>query len=241
MGVKSDVGIKRDNNQDSFYISEDNNKLLYLVADGMGGHKAGKLASSMARDIIQSNFNKEEKDLDNEKSILKKIKTSIEEANTKIYLKSMEDEEFKGMGTTVTMAYIFKDKICLGHVGDSRAYLIRNKEISQITEDHSYVNQLLKMGSITKKEAKTHPKRNMITRAVGSSSIIEIDLITKKWDKNDILILCSDGLTNMVKDTQILQTFKDGDPVQESCENLVKLANNKGGLDNITIIAIKFN
>lgn len=241
IGSKSDVGIKRDNNQDSFYISEKDNILLYLVADGMGGHKAGKLASNMAKDIIQRNFNEDEIDLDNGKDILKKIKTSIEEANTKIYLKSMEDEESKGMGTTVTLAYIFKNKMYLGHVGDSRAYLIRNNEIIQITEDHSYVNQLLKAGSITKEEAKTHPKRNMITRAVGSSSIIEIDLINKEWNQDDILILCSDGLTNMVKDTKILKAFKDEDNVQDSCEKVVKLANKNGGIDNITVIAIKFN
>lgn len=240
VGVKSDVGIKRDNNQDSFYISENNNILLYLVADGMGGHKAGKLASTMARDIIQSNFNEDEVDLDNEKDILKKIKTSIEEANTKIYLKAM-DEEFKGMGTTVTMAYIFENKIYLGHVGDSRAYLIKKDEIIQITEDHSYVNQLLKTGSITKKEAKSHPKRNMITRAVGSSSIIEIDLIVKEWDQDDILILCSDGLTNMVKDYKIIKAFKDGDNIQKSCDKLVQIANKNGGIDNITVIAMKFN
>ena len=241
VGVKSDVGIKRDNNQDSFYISENNNILIYLVADGMGGHKAGKLASTMARDIIQRNFNEEEIDLDNEANILKKIKMSIEEANTKIYLKSIEDEEFKGMGTTVTMAYIFENKIYLGHVGDSRAYLIKRDEIIQITEDHSYVNQLLKSGSITKKEAKSHPKRNMITRAVGSSSIIEIDLIVKEWDQEDILILSSDGLTNMVKDYKILKAFKDEDNIQKSCDKLVHIANKNGGIDNITVIAIKFN
>ena len=241
IGVKSDIGIKRDNNQDSFYVSENKDILLYLVADGMGGHKAGKYASTMARDIIQDNFNKDEIDLSHGKNIPKWIKTSIEEANTKIYLKSIENEEFKGMGTTVTMAYIYRNKIYLGHVGDSRAYLIRDKEITQITEDHSYVNQLLKTGSITKKEAKSHPKRNMITRAVGSSSIIEIDLIVKEWVQGDILILCSDGLTNMVKDTQILKAFRDEDNLQESCDKLVKIANGNGGIDNITVIAIKFN
>lgn len=241
IGVKSDIGIKRDNNQDSFYVSENKDILLYLVADGMGGHKAGKYASTMARDIIQDNFNKDEIALSHEKDILKWIKTSIEEANTKIYLKSIENDELEGMGTTVTMAYIYRNKIYLGHVGDSRAYLIRNKEITQITEDHSYVNHLLKTGSITEKEAKSHPKRNMITRAVGSSSIIEIDLIVKEWVQGDLLILCSDGLTNMVKDTQILKAFKDENNLQESCDKLVNIANGNGGIDNITVIAIKFN
>lgn len=241
LGVKSDTGIKRDDNQDSFYVSENNDILLYLVADGMGGHKAGKIASTMARDIIQRNFIGNNVKLDEENDILKMMKSSIEEANTKIYLKSMENEEFKGMGTTIVLAYIFKNKVYIGHVGDSRAYLIRDKEITQITEDHSYVNQLLKTGSITKKEAKIHPKRNMITRAVGSSSIIEIDFITKEYNQDDILLLCSDGLTNMVKDNQILKTFKDKENIQESCEKLIKQANDNGGIDNITVIAIKFN
>ena len=241
IGVKSDVGIKRDNNQDSLYVSENKDVLLYLVADGMGGHKAGEMASTMARDIIQTNFMGNKIKLDEENNILKMIKSSIEEANTKIYLKSLEDEEFKGMGTTIILAYIFENQIYIGHVGDSRAYLIRDKEITQITEDHSYVNQLLKTGSITKKEAKNHPKRNMITRAVGSSSIIEIDLIAKESNQDDILLLCSDGLTNMVGDNQILKSFKNNEDVQESCDELVKLANDKGGIDNITVIAIKFN
>lgn len=241
IGVKSDVGRKRDNNQDVFYASENIAIPLYLVADGMGGHKAGELASSMAMDIIVENFMGTRKDLSTETFILKFMKKSIEEANTKIYLKSMESEKFKGMGTTITLAYIFDNKIYLGHVGDSRAYLIRDNEINQITEDHSYVNQLLKTGSITKEEAKLHPKRNMITRAVGSSSIIEIDLMVKKYNKNDILILCSDGLTNMVTDFQILEAFVDKNHIQKSCEELVRMANDNGGVDNITIIAIKFD
>src|SRR5699024_10018792 len=142
-----------------------------------------------------------------EKSILELIKSSIEDANTKIYLKSIKNEELKGMGTTITLAYIYKDNIYIGHVGDSRAYLIRDNGISQITDDHSYVNQLIKAGSITKEQGKVHPKRNMITRAVGSSSIIEIDLISSKIKKQDIFLLCSDGLFNMVKEEKILETF----------------------------------
>ena len=169
------------------------------------------------------------------------IKESIEEANTKIYLKSLQDEKYKGMGTTITLAYIFKDKICIGHVGDSRAYLIREGNICQITEDHSFVNELLKTGSITKEEAKIHPKRNMITRAVGSSSIIEMDLIIRECNKNDILLLCSDGLSNMLKEFEIRDVFMGENDVQKACETLATMANNKGGFDNITIVAIKFN
>ncbi len=241
IGSISDVGKIRENNQDVFYASRDLQFPLFMVADGMGGHKAGEVASSMARNIIEQNFLKAKDELLNEDIIIKLIKESIEEANIKIYLKSLEDDKYKGMGTTITLAYIFKDKICIGHVGDSRAYLIKEGEIYQITEDHSFVNELLKTGSITKEEAKIHPKRNMITRAVGSSSIIEMDLIMKERNKNDILLLCSDGLSNMLKEFEIRDVFMGENDIQKACETLVTMANNKGGFDNITIVAIKFN
>ena len=240
IGIKSDIGKKRENNQDTFHVSKDPSMPIYLVADGMGGHKAGEIASHMVRDIVVSSFSKNKDSIDRKKDVLKLVKKSIEEANTKTYLKSIENKEYKGMGTTITLAYIYKNEIYLGHVGDSRAYLIRNGEINQITEDHSYVNQLIKSGSITKEEGKTHPKRNMITRAVGTSSIIEIDLIVKGYNKNDILVLCSDGLFNMVSDIQILEKFKSEEDIEKACEELVEMANNKGGLDNITVLAMKF-
>lgn len=241
IGSISDVGKIRENNQDAFYASQDGAFPLYMVADGMGGHKAGEVASTMARNIIENNFSEAKDELLNVDMIIHLIKSSIEEANIKIYLKSLEDEKYKGMGTTITLAYIFKDKICIGHVGDSRAYLISKGDIFQITEDHSFVNELLKTGSITKEEAKTHPKRNMITRAVGSSSIIEMDLIIKEYDKSDILLLCSDGLSNMLKEFEIKDVFIGENDIQKACETLVAMANNKGGFDNITIVAIKFN
>lgn len=241
IGSISDVGKIRENNQDAFYASLDVFFPLYMVADGMGGHKAGEVASSMVKSIIESNFSNAKDSLLNEDLIINLIKESIEEANTKIYLKSLEDEKYKGMGTTITLAYILKNKIYIGHVGDSRAYLIRGENIFQITEDHSYVNELLKTGSITKEEAKTHPKRNMITRAVGSSSIIEMDLIIKEYDINDILLLCSDGLSNMLKEFEIKDVFIGQDDIQKACETLATMANNKGGFDNITIVAIKLN
>lgn len=241
IGSISDIGKIRENNQDAFYASQNPSFPLYIVADGMGGHKAGEVASLMAKNIIENNFIGAKASLTNEESVIKLIKKSIEEANIKIYLKSLEDEKYNGMGTTITLAYILKDKICIGHVGDSRAYLIRDGEIFQITEDHSFVNELLKTGSITKEEAKTHPKRNMITRAVGSSSIIEMDLVIKEYAKNDILLLCSDGLSNMLKEFEITNAFIGEEDIQKACESLAIMANDSGGLDNITIVAIKFN
>lgn len=239
-GAVSDIGKAREKNQDAFYLSKDKTLPLFIVADGMGGHKAGEIASTMALNIIERNFVENLDSLSDEKVIRKLIKESIEEANTKIYLKSLTDEKYEGMGTTITLAYIFKNKILIGHVGDSRAYIIKEDSISQITEDHSYVNELVKMGSITKEEAKTHPKRNMITRAVGTSSIIKMDLIVKEFQKNDILLLCSDGLFDMVIENEIYKVFREEEDMQKACEALANIANSKGGIDNITIVAIKF-
>ncbi len=241
VGSISDIGKIRENNQDAYYASRDVSFPLYIVADGMGGHKAGEVASIMARSIIEGNFLNAKEKLLNEDTIVRLIKKSIEEANTKIYLKSLENEKYKGMGTTITLAYVFENKVYIGHVGDSRAYLVRDKDIFQITEDHSFVNELLKTGSITKEEAKNHPKRNMITRAVGSRSIIEMDLIIKEYYKDDILFLCSDGLSNMLKEFEIKDVFIKEEDIQKACETLATMANNRGGYDNITIVAIKFN
>lgn len=240
-GVISDIGKNRDKNQDSYYVSSDKDFPLYLVADGMGGHRSGEVASTMAMEIIKKEILLSKDDLNKEKKILKTIKESVEKANTKIYLKSIESEECNGMGTTITLAYIFEDKFFIGHVGDSRAYLIRGEEITQITEDHSYVNELLKLGSITVEEAENHPKKNMITRAVGSSSKISMDLIVKNYKKNDILLLCSDGLFNMLNDNEIYEVFNREEDMQKACEILVDRANENGGLDNITLVSIKFN
>lgn len=241
VGGNTHMGMKRKSNQDVIYISKDSSMPIYIVADGMGGHKAGELASNMAIDIIVKRITEDKHKLSSENAILKWIKKTIEEANTKIYLESIKNKDFKGMGTTITLGYIYEDKIYIGHVGDSRAYIIKNDEIKQITEDHSYVNQLLKLGSITKEEAKKHPKKNMITRAVGSSSIIEIDLIVREYKENEILILCSDGLFNMLDDLEILKVFKSKDNIQEACDKVIRMANDNGGFDNITIIAIKFH
>ncbi len=240
-GAISDIGKNREKNQDAFYASVDENFPLYLVADGMGGHRSGEVASTMAIDIIKKELLLFKDDLKKDKNILKIIKASIEKANTQIYLKSIESEECNGMGTTITLGYIFDKKIFIGHVGDSRAYLIRGKEIYQITEDHSYVNELLKLGSITIEEAKNHPKKNMITRAVGSSSKITMDLIVKDYEKDDILLLCSDGLFNMLSANEIYEVLNSEKDIQRACQILVNKANEKGGLDNITLVSVKFN
>lgn len=241
IGVKTDIGRMRDINQDAYYISSHEEHPLFIIADGMGGHKAGEIASKMAVEIISSNLEKDLKRLELDDSGIKdKIECSISKANEKIYEKALEEEKFSGMGTTVTLAYKNNEKIFIGHVGDSRAYLFRKGVLSQITKDHSLVEELIRNGSISKEEAKLHPQRNIITRAVGTSKEIEADLIVQENLKGDILLLCTDGLTNMLMDDEIEEYLLVNEDMQKVCDELVRLSNEKGGYDNITVLAIKF-
>lgn len=235
----TDVGLVRKNNEDSFYKSTDFDLPLFVVADGMGGHNAGETASNMAIEIVKKYFVENKNSLNSEKRLISIIKDSIKEANEKIYKLSKDDKLCSGMGTTITLAYILGEKIYIGHVGDSRAYIINNSHICQITEDHSLVQELVKSGSITIEECKTHPQRNMITRAVGTSEDIEVDIIIKTFNQNDILFICSDGLSNMVNDNDIIHIFNNESLIKKACENLIKKAKDNGGKDNITVIAIE--
>ncbi len=242
VGAISDIGLRRENNQDYMFVSTDLDFPIFVVADGMGGHNAGDIASSMAvKGIVEFLSENRERLKKNE------IKTCIEEAishvNDIIFIKSLESSDLNGMGTTITMAYIDNKKVYIGHVGDSRAYLIRENKIIQITEDHSLVNELIKNGSISSSEAINHPQRNIITRAVGTSYKIKSDFYTIKVKAKDIIILCSDGLTNMVGEDIILNVVERYDKMdmENICNILVKLAKENGGSDNITVIGINMD
>ena len=243
IGVKTSKGKIREINQDSYYISTDRKYPLFIIADGMGGHKAGEIASKMAVEIISSTFLNEIKDksveLDDD-ILINAIRNSIYKANEEIYKKSIENEEYSGMGTTVTMAYESKDKLFIGHVGDSRAYLFRGNNLYQLTKDHSLVEELINNGSITREEARFHPQKNIITRALGTDEDVEIDLLVKEKLEGDILLLCTDGLTNMLNDNEIKELLIENQDIQKACELMVQLSNEKGGLDNISVVAVKF-
>ena len=236
----TDKGLSRENNQDSLFVSDMEDLPLFIVADGMGGHNAGEIASNIAVDTIKDKFLKSKDCLKTNDQITKTIREAIGEANNKIYLHALKTPPCSGMGTTLTMAYIHKGVFYIGHVGDSRAYYIRDKNIKQITEDHSLVNELIKNGSITKEEAINHPQRNVITKALGTSIDIEVDIQVFKHKTDDILTICSDGLSNMVKEYQILKGVKSEVDIKLACKNLVDLAKDNGGLDNITVIINKF-
>lgn len=234
---ETNKGLMRENNEDNFIVEESDRFNLYAVADGMGGHKAGEVASSIAIDTVRKHFKKScgKKDFKAPSFIIE----SIESANSKIRDEALSKEECSGMGTTITMAVVDLDLniAYIGNVGDSRAYVIKNNEIIQITEDHTYVNELLKDGKITSDEAKHHPKRNVITRAVGSEEYVQADIFEIELFGDDVILLCTDGLTTHLTDGNILDTIKEYG-CSESVQRLIKLANDSGGTDNITIIIV---
>ncbi|MGI5950099.1 Stp1/IreP family PP2C-type Ser/Thr phosphatase [Peptoniphilus sp.] len=229
----TNVGNYRKNNEDNYYVDPSNN--LFVLADGMGGHLAGETASAMATEIIAENFKKLTKK-PNIQDIMDMTNESIKNANLEIFTKSSNDDEYRGMGTTVVMGYILDNTFVYSSVGDSRIYLI-NDEISQLTNDDSFVNYLMEIGEITEEEAKVHPKKNVLTKALGTSGDVEVIINNLKLKDKDILLLCSDGLTNMVSDKEIYDIVKNNSP-EIARDKLIELALNNGGIDNITFILI---
>ena len=198
-----------------------------------GGEIASKLAAESAVKYIKSNF---ENIVKEKEEILKLIKNAVEYANMVVYEKSKEDKELEGMGTTLELCFIYNTKAYIGHVGDSRIYRIRKDVIRKLTKDHSYVQQLVEDKKITREEAKTHPKKNMLTKALGCTPYVEPDIRARNFEKGDVFIMCSDGLTNMVEEKRIQELVKEN--INTAADNLIKEANEAGGFDNITVIII---
>lgn len=241
---KTDVGKKRTRNEDAFLINDDMG--LYLVADGMGGHSGGELASQMAVSSVEeviknlisdpeatviSGVNTEDTDLGD------RLRYAIEVASGKIYDQALYDASLKGMGTTTVAALFQEGEFYIANVGDSRAYLIHANKITQITTDHSLVTEQLKAGLIKESEVKGHKLKNIITRSVGYQDQVEIDVKKIDVHMGDRVVLCSDGLSNMVEDKQIEEVVNN-EPIKEACKKLVSLANENGGEDNITVIIV---
>ncbi len=240
IGGRSNKGLVRGVNQDCMYLPKKNCLPLFIVADGMGGHKAGEIASKLTVDIISREIIEKSSNISNLKIASITIKDAIELANKEVFEYSLNHSECKGMGTTVTLAYVYDNFFIVAHVGDSRAYYLRNKKLVRITEDHSLVNELIKTGEITPSEALTHPQRNVILRAVGTSIDIDIDIDIVEINTNDIFILCSDGLTNMIDESEIQEIFEKNENIKHACELAIESAIEKGGKDNITVIGIRF-
>ena len=237
--AKSDIGKAREINQDYYSIpNPDDNIQLFILADGMGGYNGGEIASSLAaesaRSYIENNFEKIEH---TKEEIIELIKNAIQYANMVVFEKSKTVQELEGMGTTLDICFIYNNKVYIGHVGDSRVYRIRGNIMRKLTKDHSYVQQLVEDGKITREEANNHPKKNMLLKALGCTAYVEPDIRARNIETGDILMMCSDGLTNMVEEKQIYQVIRENP--ETAPKILVDLANEAGGYDNITVITIK--
>lgn len=237
--AKTDIGKVREMNQDDYHISNSLDEVqLYMLADGMGGYKGGEIASNQAiqsaKSYIENNFKQIEKDRD---SIIQLLASSMEYANMVVYEKSKENKELEGMGTTLEIVLIYNNKAYIGHIGDSRIYRIRKSFIRKLTQDHSYVQKLVKDGEITPEQAEHHPKKNMLMKALGCNAFVEPDVMVKGFLKDDILVMCSDGLSNLVNQEEIYNIAKED--IEQAPKELVNLANERGGYDNITVIVIK--
>ena len=224
--------MKRTNNEDAIYVNEQKN--LYVVADGMGGCNAGEVASNTAISIFVEAMEKTENE-----EILDRMMFATRACNQIVYQKAKNNIEYTDMGTTLVAACIEKEKVFIIYVGDSRAYRFRDNELCQITTDHSYVMELVKIGSITKEEAEVHPKKNIITRAIGVREDVEPDIVIADIKEGDKILLCTDGLSNMVSNKEMEKILTTECSTEEKVKKLVLLANHKGGLDNISLILIE--
>lgn len=226
----SHVGAVRKNNEDAVYC--DDKAGVYAVADGIGGSRAGEVASAMVVHVIANKLGNPPA---GEPLIL--LREAYYEANDLLY-NAGKQRALDGMGTTMTTAMVRGDKIYLVHVGDSRAYLLNKKGIRQLTTDHTLVNELVKDGSITLAEAEKHPRRNIITRSLGADLLVEVDEKEVSWHKGDYLLLCSDGLYSLVEDKEIQEIALSSVDLKSALELMVKIAIDRGGYDNISVIIV---
>lgn len=233
----TDIGLIREINQDYLYVSEDpvgNLPNLFIVADGMGGHKAGEYASRLAVESIVGQVSESSKE-----NPIEILDRAVCEANKLLLEYADSDSEMKGMGTTVVVATLFDRHLIVGNVGDSRLYVVSDAKATQITEDHSLVQEMVRMGQLDAEAAREHPDRNIITRALGAEPILEADFF--EWDLNpgDKILLCTDGLHSMITTKEIFDVLHNGKILEKRVEQLVNLANKNGGKDNITVIVIE--
>jgi protein phosphatase len=229
--VASDTGRRRLRNEDNYVVEPP----LFAVADGMGGAQAGEVASRLAASALEGG------DSDGLQG-LERLDALIQEANRRIYDRASTDPSASGMGTTMTVALVEGMTVVIGHVGDSRAYLVRGDRMEQLTEDHSLVNELLKSGKLSEEEAHVHPQRSVITRAVGTDPDVDVDGFTIEAEEDDVFLICSDGLTDMVEDEEILElVHTHREDLEKAVKALVSAANRGGGEDNITAVAFRIS
>ena len=225
---RTDVGRQRSANEDSLFVSPP----LFAVADGMGGAKAGEVASAVAVEAVEGATESGE-------PIEAQLAAIVREANRRIYDLAVADESRRGMGTTLTLAKLHGDEVSLAHVGDSRAYRLRGGELEQLTRDHSLVAELERSGQITPEAAEHHPQRSIITRALGPEPDVEVDTYTLTGRDGDLFLICSDGLTSMISDGEVGSILRSAGSLDQAAEELIRAANQSGGKDNITVILFR--
>ncbi|HIY57790.1 MAG TPA: Stp1/IreP family PP2C-type Ser/Thr phosphatase [Candidatus Tetragenococcus pullicola] len=236
---RSDIGKRRTTNQDyAEAFTNQNGYHLALLADGMGGHRAGDVASQKVVTELGKKWQSSQI-TESEKAVQWLIQR-IQEENTAIYEAGQQQEKLQGMGTTVEAVAILENQIAVGHVGDSRIYLLRDGQLMQLTEDHSLVNELVKSGELTKEMAAVHPQKNIVTRSVGMPGNVDVDVAVYDIHAYDRLLICSDGLTNMVSEEEIGHLINSSSSLEDACQRLIDKANAYGGLDNITVFLISF-
>jgi PPM family protein phosphatase len=223
----SHTGRKRRHNEDAYVCAPP----LFAIADGMGGARAGEVASRLAAAAVKSAERGGEPG--------ERVVELIQEANRRIYERSLEDAEVSGMGTTMTVAIVDGDAVTFGHVGDSRAYTLHDGSLEQLTDDHSLVAELVRSGKLSPEEAEHHPRRSVITRALGTDPDVDVDVFSVEARPGDVFLLCSDGLTDMISDATIGRVLGEAPNLESAAEELVRLANKAGGEDNITVVAFE--
>lgn len=236
----TDIGMKRKSNQDSIFL--DKKKHLYVVCDGMGGHSGGDIASQMAVEVFPQTFYQ-----NSEKDLPTRLKQSVKITNDKLVERSMQDEKLKGMGTTIVSLYFNQSEIYITNVGDSRAYLVNNQQLFQLTRDHSLVQEKINLGIYNREQAKKDLQKNVLVRTVGYDSNIETDVFIYKVSKNDLFLICSDGLHSKATDHDIITVINKFIPdvskatqkqLDDAVKELIDLANSNGGNDNISVILV---
>ncbi len=254
--AQTDVGRVRKGNEDSFLVvdttSENSASLtevrqynlnegnkFFMIADGMGGPAAGEVASLLAVNTVLKEIIS--KTASTKSEFVQILDDSLQKANTAIFEKASSNLEMRGMGTTATLALISNNKLFIGQVGDSRAYIVRNDTITQVTKDQSFVGQLVALGTITEEEAEKHPQKNVILQALGSQASIQVAATSIELCQNDYLLICSDGLYGLVKNEEIKSIVQSSSDLVSACKELIDLANQRGGHDNITVIITHFS
>lgn len=235
--ARTDVGVVRSGNEDSYLMLSD--KGVFIVADGMGGHAAGEVASEMAVQIIGQEMGSLRGLSDHEAA--DRVYEAIRRANATIYQRTLTEQDKRGMGTTATVMVLFARRYLIGQVGDSRAYVLRGGYLHQITRDHSYVQEQVDAGLLTPDQARTHPYSNVITRCVGANEDVVPDIYFGRLEEGDIVLLASDGLTGMLEDDKLSRIFRSGGGPEEWVDRMIADANHRGGLDNITAVVVRID